>query len=322
MYIFTIKECEVLDMNVKHNVRELIGHTPLMEMCNYEESNDLKGRLYAKLEYFNPAGSAKDRVGLYMILDAKNKGLLKDGATIIEPTSGNTGIGIASVAASMGYKAVFTMPDTMSEERRKLLAAYGAQLVLTDGKKGMSGAIEKAKELEKTIPGAIVLGQFDNGANPKAHEETTGVEIWDDLDGQVDVFVAGVGTGGTITGVGRFLKCKNKNVEIIAVEPDTSAVLSGKKAGSHKLQGIGAGFVPSILDATVYDKVIPVSAEDAYNEAKAMARIEGILVGVSSGAALYAAKELAMLENYKDKNIVVLMPDTGERYLSTPNFLI
>lgn len=307
--------------NVKTSASQLIGHTPLLEVKNYEAKNGIKdAHILAKLEYFNPAGSVKDRIALAMIEDAEKSGKLKPGATIIEPTSGNTGIGIASVAAAKGYKAILTLPDTMSVERRNILRAYGAELVLTEGAKGMKGAIAKAEELNKEIPGSIILGQFSNPANPKAHYETTGPEIWDDTDGKVDAFIAGVGTGGTLSGVGKYLKEKNPNVKIIAVEPDTSAVLSGEKPGPHKIQGIGAGFIPETLDTKIYDEIIRVPNEAAFEEGRSLATSEGILVGISSGAALWAAKQLAAREEYKGKTIVALLPDSGDRYLSTPLF--
>lgn len=307
--------------NVKTSASQLIGHTPLLEVKNYEAKNGIKdAHILAKLECFNPAGSVKDRIALAMIEDAEKSGKLKPGATIIEPTSGNTGIGIASVAAAKGYKAILTLPDTMSVERRNILRAYGAELVLTEGAKGMKGAIAKADELNKEIPGSIILGQFSNPANPKAHYETTGPEIWDDTDGKVDAFIAGVGTGGTLSGVGKYLKEKNPNVKIIAVEPDTSAVLSGEKPGPHKIQGIGAGFIPETLDTKIYDEIIRVPNEAAFEEGRSLATSEGILVGISSGAALWAAKQLAAREEYKGKTIVALLPDSGDRYLSTPLF--
>lgn len=299
-------------MKIYNSVAELIGNTPLLKI-----NTDTNANIFAKLESFNPAGSAKDRVAYSIIKDAEDKGVLKNGSTIIEPTSGNTGIGIASIGVSKGYRVIIVMPDTMSVERRKLMTAYGAELVLTDGALGMSGAIEKAEELQKEIPNSIVAGQFVNPANADAHRKTTGPEIWNDTDGQVDVFVAGVGTGGTITGVGEYLKEKNHDIEIVAIEPDTSAVLSGESAGAHKLQGIGAGFVPEVLNTKVIDKIIKVSADDAYSTARNLAKSEGILVGISSGAALYGALTLAEKDEYKGKNIVVLLPDTGDRYLST-----
>ena len=298
-------------MKIYNSVTELIGNTPLLK---------INTNVFAKLECFNPAGSAKDRVAYGIIKDAEEKGILKKGSTIIEPTSGNTGIGIASMGVSRGYRVIIVMPDTMSVERRKLMTAYGAELVLTDGALGMNGAIKKADELQKEIPDSIVAGQFTNPANAMAHYKTTGPEIWNDTDGKVDVFVAGVGTGGTITGVGEYLKEKNSQIEIVAIEPDTSAVLSGESAGAHKLQGIGAGFIPEVLNTKVIDKIIKVSAEDAYNTARNLAKSKGILVGISSGAALYGALTLAEKDEYKDKNIVVLLPDTGDRYLSTDLF--
>ncbi len=299
---------------------QLIGKTPLLELTHIEKKLDLKAKILAKLEYFNPAGSVKDRVARAMIDDAEAKGLLKEGSVIIEPTSGNTGIGLASVAAARGYRIIIVMPETMSVERRQLMRAYGAELVLTEGAKGMKGAIAKADELAKEIPNSFIPGQFVNPANPKAHFETTGPEIWADTDGKVDYFVAGVGTGGTITGVGRFLKSKNPSVKIVAVEPKTSAVLSTGVAGPHKIQGIGAGFVPDVLDTTVYDEIRPVSNEDAFATGKLVGKTEGVLVGISSGAALHAAIELARQPGNAGKTIVVLLPDTGDRYLSTPLF--
>ncbi|MBO5944591.1 MAG: cysteine synthase A [Clostridia bacterium] len=299
-------------MKIYNSVTELIGNTPLLKINTNTNAN-----IFAKLECFNPAGSAKDRVAYGIIKDAEEKGILKNGSTIIEPTSGNTGIGVASIGVSRGYRVIIVMPDTMSVERRKLMTAYGAELVLTDGKLGMSGAIKKAEELQKEIPNSIVAGQFVNPANADAHRKTTGPEIWNDTDGKVDVFVAGVGTGGTITGVGEYLKEKNPNIEIVAIEPDTSAVLSGESAGAHKLQGIGAGFIPEVLNIKVIDKIIKVSADDAYATARNLATSQGILVGISSGAALYGALTLAKKDEYKGKNIVVLLPDTGDRYLST-----
>ena len=298
----------------------MIGGTPLLELEKIEREEGLKARVLVKLELFNPAGSVKDRAALFMILDAEERGLLHPGDTIIEPTSGNTGIGLASVGASRGYKVVFTMPETMSVERRKLLASYGAQIVLTEGAKGMSGAIAKADELARQTEGAIVLGQFVNSANPRAHMETTGPEIWEDTEGKVDVFVAGVGTGGTITGTGRFLKEKNPAIHVVAVEPADSPVLSGGKPGPHGLQGIGAGFVPEILDTEVYDEVIRMETRDAYEAARLLARKQGVLAGITSGAALHAALKLAKEDRFAGKTIVALLPDTGERYLSTPLF--
>lgn len=300
---------------------ELVGGTPLLKLNRYTEKAGVKDvNIFAKLEYLNPAGSVKDRVALSMIKDAEKKGILKPGSTIIEPTSGNTGIGLAAVATARGYRAILTLPDTMSVERRNLLKAYGAELVLTDGAKGMKGAIAKAEELEKEIDGAIILGQFTNPANSKAHRETTGPEIWDQLDGKVDIFVAGVGTGGTVTGVGEYLKSLNPNVKVVAVEPATSPVLSKGTAGPHKIQGIGAGFVPDILNTEIYDEVITIENDDAFAEGKAFALSEGVLVGISSGAALKAATILAARPENKGKNIVVLLPDSGDRYLSTPLF--
>lgn len=299
-------------MKIFNSVTELIGNTPLLKI-----NANTNGNIFAKLECFNPAGSAKDRVAYSIIKDAEEKGILKNGSTIIEPTSGNTGIGIAAIGVSKGYRVIIVMPDTMSVERRKLMTAYGAELVLTDGKLGMSGAIAKAEELQKEIPESLVAGQFVNPANAMAHYKTTGPEIWNDTDGKVDVFVAGVGTGGTITGVGEYLKEQNPNVEIVAIEPDTSAVLSGESAGAHKLQGIGAGFIPEVLNTKVIDKIIKVSADDAYNTARNLAKTQGVLVGISSGAALFGALTLAEKDEYKGKNIVVLLPDTGDRYLST-----
>lgn len=307
-------------MKIYESITELIGNTPLLEVKNLEREEKLKAKVLVKLEYFNPAGSVKDRVALSMIADAEKNGRIRPGATIIEPTSGNTGIGLAAVAAARGYKAIFVMPETMSIERRKLLLGYGAQIVLTEGSKGMSGAIEKAAELEKETENAIVLGQFVNEANPEAHYRTTGPEIWKDTDGKVDIFIAGAGTGGTVTGVGRYLKEKNPDVEVIAVEPSGSPVLSGGKAGPHGLQGIGAGFIPQILDTGIYDKVNPVKEEEAYATARLLAAREGILVGITSGAALYTALQEARKMENEEKVIVALLPDTGERYLSTPLF--
>jgi len=299
---------------------DLIGKTPLLELSNYEKKHDLKASVVAKLEYFNPAGSVKDRIAKAMVDDAENKGLLKPGSVIIEPTSGNTGIGLASVAAARGYRIVLTMPETMSLERRNLLKAYGAEIVLTEGAKGMKGAIARADELAKEIPHAFIPGQFDNPANPAVHRETTGPEIWDDTDGAVDIFVAGVGTGGTITGTGEFLKSKNPRIKVVAVEPYDSPVLSEGRSGPHKIQGIGAGFVPKVLNTAIYDEVIPVKNEDAFQAGRELSRTEGLLVGISAGAAVWAAAELARRPENANKTIVVLLPDTGERYLSTPLF--
>ena len=302
------------------SAQQLIGGTPLMELCNVEKKLNLKARVLAKLEYFNPAGSVKDRVGLAMIDDAEEKGILKPGATIIEPTSGNTGIGLALVAAARGYRAIIVMPDSMSMERRMLMGAYGAELVLTPGKEGMTGAIAKAEELAASIPGSFIPDQFNNPANAAAHYRTTGPEIWQDTDGEVDVFVAGVGTGGTITGTGRYLKEQKADVKVIAVEPADSPLLSGGKAGPHGLQGIGANFVPGVLDTGIYDEVACVTTEEAYEAARMLGKTEGILVGISAGAALHAALKAAKREEYAGRTIVVLLPDTGDRYLSTPMF--
>lgn len=299
---------------------ELIGRTPLVELTNIEKEFNLGARILAKLEYFNPAGSVKDRIAKAMIDDAERKDILKQGSTIIEPTSGNTGIGLASVAAARGYKIIIVMPETMSVERRQLMKAYGAQLVLTDGSLGMKGAITKAEELAKEIPNSFVAGQFVNPANPDIHRKTTGPEIWEDTDGKVDIFVAGVGTGGTITGVGQYLKSQNPNIKVVAVEPKSSAVLSTGVAGAHKIQGIGAGFIPDVLDTSVYDEIIAVENEDAFSSGRLVGKKEGVLVGISSGAAVSAAIELAKRGENKGKNIVVLLPDTGDRYLSTPLF--
>ena len=299
---------------------QLIGHTPLMELTNIEKKHGLNAKLLAKLEYFNPAGSVKDRIAKAMIDDAEAKGLLKPGSVIIEPTSGNTGIGLASVAAARGYRIIIVMPETMSIERRQIMKAYGAELVLTEGAKGMKGAIAKAEELSREIPNSFIPGQFVNPANPKAHFETTGPEIFDDADGKVDIFVAGVGTGGTVTGVGQYLKSRNPSVKVVAVEPKSSAVLSTGVAGPHKIQGIGAGFVPDVLDTKVYDEIIPVTNEDAFAAGKEIGRSEGVLVGISSGAALWAGIDLAKRPENAGKTIVVLLPDTGDRYLSTPLF--
>ncbi len=298
----------------------LIGNTPLLELSNIEAKLNLKAKIFAKLEFLNPGGSVKDRVAKAMIDEYEAKGLLTKESVIIEPTSGNTGIGLSLVAAARGYRVIIVMPDSMSIERRILMKAYGAELVLTDGSKGMAGAIEKANELNKTLTDSIIAGQFTNPANPKAHFDTTGPEIFNDTDGKVDIFVAGVGTGGTITGTGRFLKSKNSNIRVVAVEPDTSAVLSGKSAGSHNLQGIGAGFVPDVLDTEIYDEIITASTDDAFEASRLIGKLEGILVGISSGAALFAAIELAKKEEHGGKNIVVLLPDTGDRYLSTELF--
>ena len=306
--------------NIYTSADQLIGKTPLLELTHIENAHDLKAKIVAKLEYFNPAGSVKDRIAKAMIDDAEAKGLLKAGSVIIEPTSGNTGIGLASVAAARGYRIIIVMPETMSVERRQLMKAYGAELVLTEGAKGMKGAIAKADELAKEIPNSFVAGQFVNPANPTAHYETTGPEIWADTDGKVDFFVAGVGTGGTITGTGKFLKEKNPAVKVVAVEPKTSAVLSTGVAGSHKIQGIGAGFVPDVLDTKIYDEIIPVDNDDAFAVGKEVGHREGVLVGISSGAALWAAIELAKRPENAGKTIVVLLPDTGDRYLSTPLF--
>lgn len=306
---------------IKRNAAELIGKTPLMEAANYARKTGItEATILMKLEYLNPAGSVKDRVALAMIEKAEKKGELKPGATIIEPTSGNTGIGIASVAAAKGYRAILTLPDTMSVERRNLLKAYGAEIVLTEGARGMKGAIEKANELQQSIPGSVILGQFDNPANPAAHAATTGPEIWTDTDGHIDIFVSSVGTGGTITGVGTYLKSRNPDIRVVAVEPDGSAVLSGDKPGPHKIQGIGAGFVPQVLDTGVYDEIIRVTNEDAFKTGREIAVSEGILVGISSGAAMKAAEELARRPENAGRVIVVLLPDSGDRYLSTPLF--
>ena len=299
---------------------QLIGKTPLLELTHLEKSLGLEAKLVAKLEYFNPAGSVKDRIAKAIIEDAEASGRLKEGSVIIEPTSGNTGIGLASVAAAKGYRLIITMPETMSVERRQLIKAYGAELVLTEGAKGMKGAIAKAEELQKEIPNSIIAGQFINPANPKAHKETTGPEIWEDTDGEVDIFVAGVGTGGTVTGVGEYLKSQKASVKVVAVEPADSPVLSKGTAGSHKIQGIGAGFVPEVLNTSVYDEVIPVTNDDAFATGKLLGKNEGVLVGISSGAALWAAIELAKRPENKGKTIVALLPDTGDRYLSTPLF--
>lgn len=305
---------------IYNNVMELVGGTPLLNFRNYAKAENLGVDVIGKLEFFNPAGSVKDRVAKKMIEDAEKAGLLKPGAAIIEPTSGNTGIGLAAAAASKGYRAIMTMPETMSIERRKLLLGYGAEIVLTEGSKGMSGAIAKAEELKNSIEGAVILGQFVNPSNPKAHFETTGPEIWNDTDGKVDILVGGVGTGGTITGTGRYLKSKNSAVRVVAVEPESSPVLSGGNPGPHKIQGIGAGFVPQTLDTEIYDEIIKVSNDNAFATGKALAKSEGVLIGISGGAAVWAASELAKRPENKGKNIVVIIPDTGERYLSTPLF--
>ncbi len=307
-------------MSIYKKITDLIGNTPLLELENIEKANDLNATLLAKLEYFNPAGSVKDRVAKAMIDDAEAKGILKAGSVIIEPTSGNTGIGLASVAAARGYRLIITMPETMSVERRNLMKAYGAELVLTEGSKGMKGAIEKADELAAEIPDSFIPSQFTNPTNPAAHQKTTGVEIWNDTNGKVDIFVAGVGTGGTISGVGAYLKSQNPDVKIVAVEPKSSPILSEGVAGSHKIQGIGAGFVPETLDTEIYDEIITVENEDAFATGRTVARTEGVLIGISSGAALWAAIQLAKRPENKGKTIVALLPDTGERYLSTPMF--
>ena len=307
-------------MRIYTSIQELVGKTPIVELKKIEDKLQLKGRIYAKLESFNPAGSVKDRIAKAMIEDAKRRGVIQEGSVLVEPTSGNTGIGLAAAAAAMGLRLILVMPETMSVERRKLVKAYGAELVLTEGAKGMKGAIEKAKALAGEIEGSVTLGQFENQANPQVHRLTTGPEIWEDMDGEVDYFVAGVGTGGTITGTGEFLKSKNRDIKVVAVEPEASPVLSRGEAGPHKIQGIGAGFVPEILDTNIYDEVISVEAEDAFETSRLLARTEGILAGMSSGAALWAAIRLARSEESRDKNVVVLLPDTGERYLSTELF--
>ena len=307
-------------MKIYESITELIGRTPLMRLNNIEKAEGLDCVLLAKLECMNPAGSAKDRVAKSMIEDAEKRGLLKAGATIIEPTSGNTGIGLASLAASMGYRAIFTMPDTMSTERQMLLRAYGAEIVLTPGAEGMAGAIRKAEELRDEIAGSFIPGQFENPANPAAHEATTGPEIWEDTDGKIDVFVCGIGTGGTVSGTGRYLKKMNPSIKVIGIEPADSPVLSGGKAGAHPLQGIGAGFIPKALDTEIYDEIITVTGDEAYSMGRAVARKEGILVGITSGAAVHAAVSLAKRPEYRGKTIVALLPDSGERYLSTPLF--
>lgn len=308
-------------MNVYRSITELIGHTPLLELVRFNQQAHLHASIFAKLEAFNPAGSVKDRVALSMIEDAEANGLLRPGSTIIEPTSGNTGIGLAAVATSRGYRVILTMPDTMSIERRNLLKAYGAEVILTDGSLGMKGAIEKANELAATLPDSFIPGQFSNPANPLAHEKSTGPEIWSDTDGMVDIFVAGVGTGGTLTGTARFLKSKNPHIQIIAVEPSDSPFLSKGIAGSHPLQGIGAGFIPEILDTSIYDEIITISGQEAYQTGRSLAHTEGILAGISSSAALAAAAKVAARPTNVGKNIVVLLPDTGDRYLSTPLFI-
>lgn len=307
-------------MAIAKKITDLIGGTPLLELSNYEKKNNLEAKIVGKLEYFNPAGSVKDRIAKAMIEDAEQKGLLKAGSVIIEPTSGNTGIGLASVATAKGYRIIITMPETMSVERRNLLKAFGAELVLTDGSKGMKGAIEKADELAKEIPNSFIPGQFVNPANPAVHFSTTGPEIWEDTNGKIDIFVAGIGTGGTISGAGKYLKSKNPNIKVIAVEPASSPVLSKGESGPHKIQGIGAGFVPDTLDTDVYDEIIAVENDDAFKTGKEIARAEGFLVGISSGAAVWAATELAKRPENKGKTIVALLPDTGDRYLSTPLF--
>lgn len=307
-------------MKTYKKITDLIGNTPLLELVNTEKKENLEATVLAKLEYFNPAGSVKDRIAKAMIDDAEEKGLLKSGSVIIEPTSGNTGIGLASVAAARGYRLIIAMPETMSIERRNLMKAYGAELVLTEGAKGMKGAIAKAEELAKEIPNSFIPAQFSNPANPAIHEKTTGIEIWNDTDGNVDIFVAGIGTGGTISGVGAYLKSKNPNIKVVAVEPKDSPVLSKGTAGPHKIQGIGAGFVPDTLNTKIYDEIITVANEDAFETGRSIARSEGVLVGISSGAAVWAALQLAKRPENKGKTIVVLLPDTGERYLSTPMF--
>ena len=307
-------------MKIYRSLSQLVGHTPLLELCRYSSEKGLNAKILAKLESFNPAGSAKDRIALEMINEAEESGKLTPDSVIIEPTSGNTGIGLAAIASSRGYRTIIVMPDSMSAERRALMKAYGAELVLTDGSLGMTGSIEKARRLEKEIPNAFVAGQFENPSNPEAHFKTTGPEIWEDTDGKIDIFVAGVGTGGTISGVGKYLKERNPEIRIIAVEPFDSPVLSEGKSGTHGLQGIGAGFVPKTLNTDIYDEIITVTTEQAYSEARDMAKYEGILVGISSGAALSAAARLSQLPENKNKNIVVLLPDSGERYLSTPLF--
>lgn len=305
---------------IYNNLTELVGNTPLVELSNYEKNNNLEAKIIAKVEYFNPAGSVKDRIAKAIIEDAEKSGRLKKGATIIEPTSGNTGIGLAAIGAAKGYRVIITLPDSMSIERRNLIKAYGAELVLTEGAKGMKGAIAKAEELNASIPNSIIAGQFVNPANPRAHYETTGPEIWNDTDGEVDFFVAGVGTGGTLSGVGKYLKEKNPNVKIVAVEPASSPVLSEGRAGAHKIQGIGAGFIPDTLDTKIYDEIIKVENDDAFKTGRAIALNDGLLVGISAGAAVFAATEIAKRPENKGKKIVVILPDTGDRYLSTPLF--
>lgn len=306
--------------NIKNRITQLVGNTPLLELTNYNKKYGAKGKIIAKLEYFNPAGSVKDRIAKKMLEESLKSGQINSDSIIIEPTSGNTGIGLASICASLGLKLIITMPDTMSIERRNLMKAFGAELVLTEGAKGMKGAIEKAKEINEATPNSFIPSQFENPNNPKVHEETTGVEIWNDADGQVDIFVSGIGTGGTITGAGSYLKSKNPNIKIIAVEPTDSPVLTEGRAGSHKIQGIGAGFIPKTLDTKIYDEVITVKNEDAFETARKLAKTDGVLVGISSGAALWAATQIALRPESEGKNIVVILPDTGERYLSTPLF--
>ena len=306
--------------NIKTQITQLVGNTPLLELTNYNKNHGVKGRIIGKLEYYNPAGSVKDRIAKKILEEALKSGQINKDTVIIEPTSGNTGIGLASICASLGLRLIITMPDTMSIERRNLMKAYGAELVLTEGAKGMKGAIEKAKELHENTPNSFIPSQFENPNNPKVHEETTGVEIWNDTDGQVDIFVAGIGTGGTITGAGAYLKSKNPNIKIVAVEPADSPVLSEGRAGSHKIQGIGAGFVPKILNTSIYDEIITVKNEDAFETSRKLAKSDGVLVGISSGAALWAATQVALRDESEGKNIVVILPDTGERYLSTPLF--
>lgn len=306
--------------NIKTQITQLVGNTPLLELTNYNKKNEVKGKIIGKLEYFNPAGSVKDRIAKKMLEEALKSGQINKDSIIIEPTSGNTGIGLASICASLGLRLIITMPDTMSIERRNLMKAYGAELVLTEGAKGMRGAIEKAKEIHEATPNSFIPSQFENPNNPKVHEETTGVEIWNDTDGQVDIFVSGIGTGGTISGAGAYLKSKNPNIKIVAVEPADSPVLSEGRAGSHKIQGIGAGFVPNTLNTNIYDEIITVKNEDAFETARKLAKTDGVLVGISSGAALWAATQVALRPESEGKNIVVILPDTGERYLSTPLF--